>query len=421
LGLEVRARKVEKALASAAWEAHGELFGYGNGEELPPFSLDLHVVVEPGRRWRLAAEPSVEEQIRRAVQEVAIKADVFHYGRVYCYRCESSQCAHSIPPRPGSVFGGYSSTGLPLWPELAQVLLDLRHPHVDRLYRDEDRELLAVFLDAQTLKGRQLNIFGRQSKTYNILGQVVLGFLYLSHPGRENPLVERVALTLQAVESRRSHGSVRIDLNVLGRLWDGLPAVDALKGPFQLRVLKIIVEARRRIQNLTPTTRRGGPQPHDPAAVRAGAESILRDLERSITRLGRQRSRRTGHAEERGKLNRPISKALEDATCAQPDKILWDARRENIVVLGPKNRVHVFNQEGMLITSIILSTEAINKRLMRRRWVQLRGDKLEIFNAALGRGQRSSVDGEPSDDALARGSKEPNETDALKEGDLRDG
>jgi hypothetical protein len=386
IGLAARAQKIERQLASAAWEAYGEMFGFRDNHARP-FTLDLKVLIEPGQTWQMGAEPSVEEQIRNAVCDMATQADVFCSGRVYCHRCDSTECPHSVPPRPSSVFGGYTSTGLPIWPELTQVLLDLRHPKVDQLYQSSGGDLLAAYMEAEVLKGRQLNVFGRQSKTYDVLGQVVFGFLRLTPPGVEAHEQERVAFTLQAVESRNLNGSPRLELNILGEFWDGTPAIDSLTSPYQLRILKAISGARQRIQNMAP---RPGVNPERRSTrlrsdVPTRVTRILKELARVLERIVRKTERRTAHAEERRVSNRPTSKAWEDSATASDENILWDNHRHTVVVVGPRNRVHVFSLEGRHVTSLTIEGEAIKSRLRRRRWRLLIGDPLERFSAAVGR------------------------------------
>jgi hypothetical protein len=361
------------------------MFGYGDNHARP-FTLELKVVVEPGRPWKLMAEPPLEEQIRDAVRDMATQAEVLRAGRIYCYHCDSAECPHSVPPRPSSVFGGYSATGLPRWPELAQVMLDLKHPKVDLLYQTSGQDVAAAFMEADLLKCRQLNVFGRLSKTYDILGQVVFGFLYLKPRDEHFPEPQRVAFTLQAVETRRLDGSPRLELNVLGRLWDGTSAIDAMRGPYQMRILQLITDARRRIQQMNPRGKRGkSTSARLKADIPARAMHILREMARSLERIGRQTGRRTAHAEERRDGNRPTSKAWEDAASASMDHILWDVHRHTVVVLGSRNRVHVFSPEGRHVTSLLLEGEAIRSRLRRERWRPLLGETLEQFSAAVGR------------------------------------
>jgi hypothetical protein len=349
--------------------------------------MDLRVSIEPGEPWRLQADPSIEEQIRVAVQEMATQAEAFRGGSVYCYRCDSPDCPHGHPPKPTSVFGGYSSTGLPVWPEFSQMLLEQRHPRVDLLYDPSQTDLVAMYMDPEMLKQRQLNVFGRQSKTYDILGQVIFGFLKIRIPGDNSHDLERVACTLQAVESRRLDGRPRLELNVLARLSDGSQALDAIKGPYQTRVADVISSARHRIGSLRPPSkgragkRRGASLP-DTASL---AAEILQGLARKLEKVGRQRGRRTTHAEGHRIKNRPTSKALEDAFGAAEESVLWDKQGKTFIVLGPRNRVHVFSGQGRHVTSLFLTSEAVRSRKRRKKWTSLTDDQRKQFGSAIGR------------------------------------
>ena len=198
---------------------------------------------------------------------------------------------------------------------------------------------------------------------------------------------ERVAFTLQAVESRRLNGSPRLELNVIGRVSDQSIALDALAGPHQMRILNIIVSARRRVSSLGPSrqSRKGRAPSRLCQEVPTKITELMQDLARSLEKAGRQRGKRTAHAEGRRIDNRPISKAQEDALAAPDDFILWDGSQRTVVVIGPRNRIHIFNPEGRHITSFILGADAIQSRVQRKRWLKLRGDKLERFNHAAGR------------------------------------
>ncbi len=385
--LQALAREIEDALVAAAWQTYGEMYGF-QSEAARRFTLELRVDIEPGQTWRLGGGQSVAEQIRRAVRDMATRLDAFQYGRVYCYRCESSGCEHSIPPRSTCVFGGYSSTGLPEWPELSQVMIELQHPNADQVFEPGFRELFISHIGAEELKRRQLNVFGRHSKTFDILGQVVAGFFRVLPPGEGVTVTDRVAFTLQGVESRRADGSPRVDLNVLGRLEDGSPAIDGFDGPYQLRIYDIIMDARQRIANLTPPRRPHLPAPrqprlrHDTIFV---VNDVLREVARSLQHIGRQRERRTEHAETRRIESRPAPPAVVDALAAPDDHVLFDEPKQTVVVIGPRSRVHVFSLEGRHVTSMQFEPEAIRNRLRRRRWRKLTPDEAERFNAAVGR------------------------------------
>jgi hypothetical protein len=341
-----------------------------SGKEIP---LQLQAVVVPGKEWRLLAKPSLRSQIAEAVSEATAKERVFLPGRVYCYRCESSRCGHSTSPAPERVFGGYGPTGQPRWPELGQLLMELKHPGVEGLYRRPGRCLAAAFMPAEALKHRQLGIFGKESKTYDILGQTVFGYLTLAPATGGDPQGDRAAFTLQAVEVRDRSRRPRVVLNVIGRLSDGSEAMEAFADSHHLRVLDVIVSARRLVGRLGTLSRARAPRAPgrgDDGLV-SSAEAVLRKSARSLERLGRQSERRTRHAEKRHAEKRPTSKALEDAAAVPDANLFTDEREGTVVVLGPRNRVHVFSLEGRHITSVTLKKDEVESRKRRKRWRSL--------------------------------------------------
>jgi hypothetical protein len=373
--------RLQKALVDAVREFHPRSPGEGgDGEREIP--VRLQAVVIPGEEWRLEAKPSVGSQIESAVREATAREKVFRPGHVYCYRCESSHCEHGTPPAPERVFGGYSPTGQPLWPELAQFLMERKHPGVEGLYGQTGRNLAAAFVDPGSLKHRQLGVFGKGSKTYDILAQAVFGYLrFPASPGGD-PHGDRTAFTLQAVEIRDRSRRPRVVLNVMGKLSDGSEAMESLMGPHHLRVLEVIVTARRLVGRLRPSS---GKQPSSRGGgkLSASASAVLRKAVRSLERLGRQSERRTLHAEKRHAEKRPTSKALEDAVAVQDDGLLVDDREGTIIVLGSRKRAHVFSPEGRHITSLSLKREGVESRKRRKRWRPLDEEGRRRFRASL--------------------------------------
>lgn len=374
IGLRERVLELERALILAAREAAWETLGSERGIR-GAFEVALRCVVEPGSPWKISCRLDLEQQIRDALRDTTVKLDVLRQGHLYCYRCESSSCEHSAPPTTASVFGGYSPTGLPRWIDFHQMLLEVRHPRLEELFEGDGKQLLAVYLDGPSLKSAQLEVFGRMSRAYDILGQVAFGFVRVGQ--------ERVALTAQAVEVRGLDGLPRAELNLLGLVPGEGGIWELLELLHYGRIKDLLAEARRKIQLLNGATlikrARKGPR----GINEADSERVLKGLARRLEKIGRQARRRTSHAEIRRGHLRPTYKALEDAVLAPPERILWDARRKTVVVLGPRQRAHVFSPEGKHITSLILDGEAVESRIRRKRWTVLEDELLERFREAL--------------------------------------
>jgi hypothetical protein len=60
--------------------------------------------------------------------------------------------------------------------------------------------------------------------------------------------------------------------------------------------------------------------------------------------------------------------ALADLARAAPENLLFDTRRETLVVVGDRGRAHVFNLAGKLVTSVRYNPAAIEKRRNNGLW-----------------------------------------------------
>jgi hypothetical protein len=375
-----RAHRIERELAALTEDAARRGFGartWAGAIELP---LQLEPDVEG--RWRLSGE-GLLAALEHALREAAVLSSPFQPGRVFCHRCETAGCGHAVPAAPTEVFGGYGPTGLPGWDDLGQVLLRDRSPDVDALYDDRPR-LVAHVQSGERLKERLLSAFGRSSKTYDVLGQVVTG--YFRARGRAAGLADdRLALSLQAVEHRGPHGELRLDLNVVGLTPSGEPAHAILAEALDERVTGPVRGAREALGALRDRLRadpsRANGTVH--AALLEAVPGILRKLARDLASGERRKERRTSHAEHRRRQSRPVPAALRDARRARPEQTLVDEHEGTVVVLGRRNRVHVFSPDGRLVTSLSLEPDAVGRRLRRERWRRASSDERTAFRKGL--------------------------------------
>jgi len=279
-------------------------------------------------------------------------------GRVYCYHCDSIECEHTSPPDHLSVFSGFTPTGFPVWSDFISKVLEAGDPRIDDLIR-EDSEIVALCQARDTLKEEQLPIFGKESGLYQILGQLIVGYLPLPR-GNNN----RTVITVQAVRCL-DRGKSRLFLNVVGKTPFNDNLVDHLRTSPEpeLEGLFKTAEKKLRASKYKPQNRTAGA----PALERA-ALSILRHLGRGIERTNRRSRRRTRHAAQRGTERPAVGLALKDIEKAQPERFLYDEINNTFIVAGPKWRIHVFGHDGRHVTSMILNRESFQKRLDTRRW-----------------------------------------------------
>lgn len=363
--LSAEARRLEAELDALARRLHRKMFGAD-----VPFpgrvAIDIAIPAEP--ETDSAAGPALLSRLSAALQKSGARADAILPGRVFCYRCERGDCEHSTPPRPQGVFAGYSPTGQPEWKDLGQVLLEARHENVDALFADPPAAL-ALVQPGRELKARLLHPFGKSSKTYDLLAQLVAGPF-----GGDR----RFALTLQAIESRRPDGGTRLTLHRIGaeagEFLDTHP-----EHPFSIA----FPAARNRLAAIETALGAVDSAPGRRSELMRKIPGILHDLRRAVERGGRQRERRTRHADARRLENRPTQSALQDAWKASDADLLADEARGTLIVLGPRGRAHAFTPAGRHVTSLILDREALSRRMARKRWRPATPAEIEGLRSSL--------------------------------------
>lgn len=382
--LAARAQKLEAELLRLYGDLLAQKKATGAIQNTPErHSLRLSLELTGGEEPQ-AAPPHVLEQMQQAAKSLADRQATFPRGHVYCHWCRSFTCNHSQPPSPRSVFAGYTQTGEPSWRDLAVVLLDKRDERIDQLYREPPIPVTLV-QNAPELTENQLQVYGKGSAEYRLLGQVVIGYLPLFGQRRGNGVRHgngestSVALTLHAVQ-HRSRQAAPV-LNVLGALPDGASAVEMLESHGDPRIVDALATTRRKLQDLTlqQTPRRRRLMVH-----RRKALLILQRFARNLERLFRQRQRRTLHSESRHRdRRRPAATALRDAMCAASGSIYRDVEEKTWVVIGPKNRVHIFNDEAHHVTSVVYQGDTIRQRTTRGKWLTPKPVELAGFQEAL--------------------------------------
>ena len=360
---------------------HEDRFGAvppGPGE----LELVLRLKAKPENDWELSFDPPLGEQLDAQIAEAQAGRNVYRRGRVHCFRCDSPECEHALPPSPVSVFQGYAPNGLPEWGDLAQALVAARDERVDRLYA-EPPEILARVQLGHDLKMRQLSSFGRGSRTYAILGQVVAGyFLQKSGAGA----TERIAITVQAVEVRRDQGILGVCLNAIARTPGGEGVDELLGSGWQPGLYRALATAERDLEALErriQASRARGDAEGAREGLRA-VPAVLRRLAESIERGHRQGVRRTRHVESR-RGERPVHKAIEDALAAEPQRFFHDEKTGTAIAYGPQGRAHVFNADGRHVTSFTLGPKAVDFRLRTRRWRMMAPGEAEELRERIAR------------------------------------
>ncbi len=360
----------------------------------PAFSFDLPIRVEPDddpHQFRI--ETALLDIVRTAFKEAALRAAGFLPGHVYCYFCQNNGCRHSTPPAETSVFSGYQANGIPAWSDFQTLLIESSHERLDTVFQ-EHPSLIAVFQRGRDLKQKLLSDFGKASKTYDILGQVSFGRLSIRN--RHAGIDLSLGVTLQAVESRSPDRRFQLDLNILSGTPPGTNLLDLLIEHGHERLYEVILRGKRRIKELEGLIRNGIQQGNMKARPEFLREipGIMQTLARTIEGISRQSGRRTRHANERLRDNRPVPAAVSDLMGASDEDFYVDLRRSVMIVRGPHQRVHVFSMDGTHITSLKLKPIDILRRVRTERWRKADRDEIGRFREASGH----SVKTEPNPD-----------------------
>ncbi len=374
--LRLRARRIEEEIQ----RLHGDLIA--RKQVSGALSRDAECnAVELRLKLSATGKPvpstrSLFDQLADSVESLTRREATFPRGHVYCHRCRSFTCKHSLPVDSRHVFAGYTQTGEPSWREFATVLLERRDPRIDQLYKTQPSPV-ALLQDARELTQEQLAVYGKWSRDFQILGQVALGYLPISENGNRVSL----AVCFQAVQTGGITGPSI--LNIVGTIPDRGPAVEFLESRPDPRISNALLTTRRLLRDLTllECSRR-----RRSALLRTKATAILQRLSRNLERIFRQRQRRTRHSQVRHlDRRRPAATAFRDALQADKESIFRDVEERTWVVIGPKNRVHIFNDNALHVTSVVYQGETIRQRTRHGKWLEPREAELIGFREVLRR------------------------------------
>ncbi|MEM9293060.1 MAG: hypothetical protein AAGD01_15370 [Acidobacteriota bacterium] len=370
--LEELSRQARKRIESHPW-------GHLLETQRDALHLDWSLPLDGRGDSITKAREAFQHSVDNALQALITHRSVAQPGRVYCLRCASADCAHSRPLDPRQIFAGYGSTGIPRFEDFGQYLLARQDPEVEALYTTPSRFLTRV-VAGQELMRDLIEAYHDPHSGYRLHGQVMAGWYSL--PAADGTLGS-VGVTFQALSSRgggKQQRRRRMTLNVvvanlgdesleqlytrLGRL----PWGSALR--WAQKALDSLGARRKRLSASRLDER---------------VEAILAGLARRLERTRRARSRRTEHAQQRHlQGDRPTPMALRDLHRAGRQDILYDTRRQTLVVLGERGRAHVFNQEGKLVTSVRYTQPAIERRRNTGHWRLASAEEMALLEKVLG-------------------------------------
>ncbi|HVG08987.1 MAG TPA: hypothetical protein VNM67_14885 [Thermoanaerobaculia bacterium] len=347
--------------------------------------LDVRLAVPTALREGTLDRAAVgaEESVQSAIQSLVAHSARFQPGRVFCLRCQSASCEHSAPTGNRQVFTGYGGTGVPRFADMAQWLLQRRDPRIDLLYR-EPPQLVATVTSGDEMTSELLPAFLQQESGYRLHGQVAVG--WYPAPDPKLPGRQPLAVSFQVISSRARGGRRRFGLNVIGigpggepleHLYDRMGRVGEIP-PWggSVRWAQTVLGSIEHQLDRAPRT--------PPKAVDQRIEGLVNALARRLEKGWRGEERRTQHAKVRHREgDRPTRMALADFARATPEDLLFDTRRDTLVVVGDRGRAHVFSREGKLVTSIRYNPAVIEKRRQNGMWRPAAKEEVEAISTLL--------------------------------------
>jgi hypothetical protein len=348
----------KKAVQELSAMAHELLDAEGVSFLSRPRYMDVQIRIPLDTRQEGARSAShAMDQVVGRVQEVRAHDRALKEGAVYCYFTESAEGEASRPEEPRQVFDGYSSTGRPVFSDFVTMAIERKTVGLDAMLAGEDVVLTHVQM-GRVLRTAQLAEFGKASPVYRILGQVDAGLFKVR--GSET----KAAFSFQVLRGKTLEGKVLLRVNPVGKhrvidLED--PSIARILRRFQLH----LEDEGLRLAGLEAAAKEQGEPPNEEEFIRP----LLQDLARQLESRARRRGRRTEHADQHAEKNqRPTTKAYEDADRAKDDALVWDEEKQTMVVLGPKQRVHVFSPDARHVTSVIMKRHSVEQRQRSHRW-----------------------------------------------------
>jgi len=332
----------------------------GRGEQID-LHLALPTALRDGQLGRAGREAS--ETLQEAVQSLLHHSALFQPGRVLCLRCQTATCEHSAPSSGRQVFAGWGPAGLPRFVDFGQWLLQRRDPRVDLLYR-EPPQLLAVVVPEAELAGSLIPAFRQREDDYRIHSQVTAGWYQAPDAaGIRHPF----AVSLQLVSTRARRNRRRFGVNVVGVGPGGEPLENLYDKIGQIPWGDAVRWAQGLLIGIEGQLDRAPRTPRE--AIEKRIEGIASSVARRLEKDWRGKERRTLHGQQRhAGGDRPTRMALADLSRATPENLLFDTRRETLVVVGERGRAHVFNLAGKLVTSVRYNPDVIEKRRQNGVW-----------------------------------------------------
>lgn len=300
--------------------------------ELP---LNLSLKISGNDLDELTFDPPLIQQIREQAENHLLPREVFQAGSVYDFQTRQS-CR---PPDALAVFRGYDPMGHPQWSLVTDLL--------------PDGLTLKVF-SGKDLKRAQLAAYGKDDKSYNLLGQLITGPLPVPQAYQHLTNSPTFALSAQIVETRDSRAHFALKLNLLagGLLPDELAEMlqEAPLNPVGLALQRLDLQ----VQQL------------EALALDAWKNQDTRAFNRDLKSVPTLLAACAQDLHPATQPRHPFPQAALAA--AQAKDWFRDTQRQSWILIDQNQSAHAFSDEGQFLTSFSSDEKRIAQRLHSQRW-----------------------------------------------------
>ncbi len=299
-------------------------------------------------------------------------------GHAHCYWCHQPSCEHSTPEDGHSIFSGWSPTGIPIWKNITTFLLSEEPELLDHLHGDQLKPM-AVVVSGAALLGDVLQEYIEGTTFAHPVGCLLAGGFPLLRGDRE---MDHLAITAMLLETMTARGIPKYRWNFISTPPAPLHLPTMLGQEENTPLARWISAIRSMLigaqEAIESRAREGKRMPLKES--RKLVLAVMNEAQSLLGTLQRRHDRRTRHADMRvADPDRPTSAASTDVLASKRGDTLVDRRESTIIVRGPHGRIHVFTRNGIHVTSVRYSPEAILNRIQRRRWTPIEDHDFMTF------------------------------------------
>ena len=325
---------------------------------LSPFHLDIIV----GDLSQDLTEESEKISKQIYYQTRSQVPSYWRKGTVYCLHTKQAL----TPSDPMMIFQGYDVLGRPQWQSFLQACLEAQVSGIETAFSEHSQPI--ALLKLPPFAPKSLNV--ESQLVYEVLGQLSIGPVNESIRAVRPQDTKRV-LSIQILKLAVQQMPLEMRVNVLGFTEDEIQD-GAARGEPRGPLAQIRNQLQFLQKNIAKLSEKNQKRLKTDVQVQQEVDDLLNTFKDAVLKIILDGKHRTHHARHRHyQMTRPTSQAWHDAAKAGKERLFFDQHHQTYVVIGPKRRAHIFNQQGKHVTSMRLGHGEVDKKQASQRWVLL--------------------------------------------------